>query len=55
MSVKGFKLKDGTTAKYDYEALDNLPVIPSASVTVSVTDEMLVIDTNTTDGNEVSY
>ena len=31
MSVKGFLLKDGTTAKYDYEALDNLPVIPSGS------------------------
>lgn len=31
MSIEGFKLKDGTTAKYDYEALDNLPVIPSGS------------------------
>lgn len=31
MSVKGFRLKDGTTEKYDYEALDNLPVIPSGS------------------------
>lgn len=31
MSIKGFKLKDGTTEKYDYEALDNLPVIPSGS------------------------
>lgn len=29
MSIEGFKLKDGTTEKYDYEALDNLPVIPS--------------------------
>lgn len=31
MSIKGFELKDGTTEKYDYEALDNLPVIPSGS------------------------
>lgn len=31
MSIEGFKLKDGTTEKYDYEALDNLPVIPSGS------------------------
>lgn len=31
MSVKGFLLKNGTTAKYDYNELDNLPVIPSGS------------------------
>lgn len=31
MSIKGFKLKDGTAVKYDYEALDNLPAIPSGS------------------------
>lgn len=28
MSVKGFLLKNGTTAKYDYNELDNLPAIP---------------------------
>ena len=31
MSVTGFRKKDGTIEKYDYMALDNIPVIPSAS------------------------
>lgn len=31
MSIKGFRLKDGATEKYDYNELDNLPVIPSGS------------------------
>lgn len=31
MSIKGFRLKNGTTAKYDYNELDNLPASSSGS------------------------
>ena len=41
MSVKGFLLKDGTTAKYDYNELDNLPVISGGGLTSDAKNALL--------------
>ena len=82
MSIKGFKLSDGTVAKYDYSALENIVIDDTlsregvAADAKAVGDEItdlkedlsqlgeleiyvegtsLIINTNLTDGNEVSY
>lgn len=43
MSIKGFRLKNGTTAKYDYNELDNLPALPSGGLSDEAKQALLAL------------